>query len=75
VNESLSKPLIFRLIALGLTNEAIAERMKLSPSTIRHRVAQILDKLGVANRTEFATKFLSKRCSEFEMILPNSVVR
>ncbi|MBD2359703.1 response regulator transcription factor [Anabaena minutissima FACHB-250] len=39
-------------MALGLSNEAIAQQMKLSPSTIRHHVRQVLNKLGVTNRTE-----------------------
>lgn len=47
---------VLRLLALGLTNEAIAQRMQLSPSTIRHHVSQVLNKLGVTNRTEAATR-------------------
>ncbi|WP_414570953.1 response regulator [Nostoc sp. CCY 9925] len=46
---------VLALLASGLTNEAIAQRMKLSPSTIRHHVSQVLHKLGVTNRTEAAT--------------------
>ncbi|WP_414544842.1 response regulator [Nostoc sp. CCY0012] len=46
---------VLALLALGLSNEAIAQRMKLSPSTIRHHVSQVLNKLGVINRTEAAT--------------------
>ncbi|MEH2107926.1 response regulator transcription factor [Nostoc sp.] len=46
---------VLALLALGLSNEAIAKRMKLSPSTIRHHVSQVLNKLGVTNRTEAAT--------------------
>lgn len=53
---------VLELIALGLSNEAIAQRMKLSPSTIRHHVSQVLNKLGVANRTEAATRALRVRC-------------
>ena len=47
---------VLALLALGLTNDAIAQRMKLSPSTVRHHVSQVLSRLGVTNRTEAATK-------------------
>lgn len=50
---------VLELIALGLTNEAIAERMRLSPPTIRHHVTHILNRLGVANRTEAATRLFA----------------
>jgi NarL family two-component system response regulator LiaR len=46
---------VLALLSLGLTNEAIAHKLKISPSTIRHHVTQILNKLGVENRTEAAT--------------------
>ncbi|MDF2387720.1 response regulator transcription factor [Nostoc ellipsosporum NOK] len=51
---------VLELIALGLTNEAIAERMRLSPSTIRHHITHILSRLGVANRTEAATRLFAE---------------
>jgi two-component system, NarL family, response regulator LiaR len=53
---------VLELITLGLTNDAIAQRMKLSPSTIRNHVTQILNKLGVDNRTEAATTAVRVRC-------------
>jgi NarL family two-component system response regulator LiaR len=34
------------LLSLGLTNEAIALKLKISPSTIRHHVTQILQNWG-----------------------------
>ncbi|MBD2360766.1 response regulator transcription factor [Anabaena minutissima FACHB-250] len=52
---------VLALLALGLSNEAIAQRMKLSPSTIRHHVSQVLNKLGVTNRTEAATRAVQVR--------------
>ncbi|MEH2158530.1 response regulator transcription factor [Nostoc sp.] len=53
---------VLALLALGLSNEAIAKRMKLSPSTIRHHVSQVLNKLGVTNRTEAATTAMRVGC-------------
>ena len=53
---------VLALLALGLSNEAIAQRMKLSPSTIRHHVTQVLNKLGVTNRTAAATRALQVGC-------------
>jgi two-component system, NarL family, response regulator LiaR len=42
--------------------EAIAQKLKISPSTIRHHVTQILNKLGVENRTEAATTAVRVGC-------------
>ncbi|MEH2152471.1 response regulator transcription factor [Nostoc sp.] len=53
---------VLALLALGLSNEAITKRMKLSPSTIRHHVSQVLNKLGVTNRTEAATTAVRVGC-------------
>jgi DNA-binding NarL/FixJ family response regulator len=53
---------VLTLLALGLSNEAIAQRMKLSPSTIRHHVSQVLNKLGATNRTEAATRAVRVGC-------------
>jgi DNA-binding NarL/FixJ family response regulator len=43
---------VLALVAEGLTNRAIAERLVLSPKTIRNHVSNILGKLQVADRTE-----------------------
>jgi DNA-binding NarL/FixJ family response regulator len=43
---------ILELIAAGLTNAAIADRLYLSPKTVGNRVGEIFDKLGAANRNE-----------------------
>ncbi|MBD2676288.1 response regulator transcription factor [Nostoc paludosum FACHB-159] len=53
---------VLTLLALGLSNEEIAQRMKLSPSTIRHHVSQVLNKLGATNRTEAATRAVRVGC-------------
>ena len=45
---------VLELLAQGLSNEAIAEQIAVSPSTVRHHVSQLLSKLGAVNRTEAA---------------------
>lgn len=47
---------ILRLIAKGLTNAAIAERLSLSPKTVRNQVSVVLGKLQVADRGEAIVK-------------------
>ena len=43
---------ILRLIATGLRTGAIAERLHVSPATVRNHVQHIFDKLGAHNRLE-----------------------
>jgi DNA-binding NarL/FixJ family response regulator len=43
---------VLELLAEGLANKAIAERLAISDQTVKFHVAAILGKLGVANRTE-----------------------
>ena len=43
---------VLELLAEGLANKAIAERLGISDQTVKFHVAGILGKLGVANRTE-----------------------
>jgi DNA-binding NarL/FixJ family response regulator len=43
---------ILSLVAQGLTNTAIAERLILSPKTVRNQVSIILSKLQVADRAQ-----------------------
>jgi DNA-binding NarL/FixJ family response regulator len=45
---------ILRLIARGLSNADISERLYLSEGTVRNHVSAILAKLGVADRTQAA---------------------
>jgi DNA-binding NarL/FixJ family response regulator len=45
---------VLRLIAEGLTNQEIAERLIVSPTTIKSHVQNILQKLGASDRTQAA---------------------
>jgi membrane protein implicated in regulation of membrane protease activity/DNA-binding CsgD family transcriptional regulator len=45
---------VLHLVALGMSNAEIAERLVLSPRTVHHHVSHILDKMGVDNRVEAA---------------------
>jgi DNA-binding CsgD family transcriptional regulator len=42
---------ILELVAVGLTNAAIAERLWISPGTVKKHLDNVYAKLGVANRT------------------------
>jgi NarL family two-component system response regulator LiaR len=46
---------VLALLVEGLNNTQIAEKLVVSPSTIKSHVSHILSKLGVASRTEAAT--------------------
>lgn len=46
---------VLRLIARGCDNRAIADRLYVSPSTVKNHVSRVLDKLGVDNRVQAAT--------------------
>ena len=45
---------VLALIAQGLSNEEIAERLVISPATARHHVSACIQKLDAANRAEAA---------------------
>jgi NarL family two-component system response regulator LiaR len=45
---------VLRLVAQGLSNQEIADRMVVSERTVRTHVSNILDKLHLANRTQAA---------------------
>lgn len=46
---------VLALMVVGLNNTQIAEKLVVSPSTIKSHVSNILSKLGVASRTEAVT--------------------
>ena len=45
---------VLRLISMGMTNQAVAEELVISPGTVARHVANILSKTNSANRTEAA---------------------
>jgi LuxR family maltose regulon positive regulatory protein len=47
---------VLRLLAEGLTNRQIAQRLHLSPNTIRIHTSSIYGKLGVENRTQAVSR-------------------
>ena len=52
---------VVTLLAEGLTNREIAERLRLTENTIKNYMYHIFDKLGVSNRTELILHALSHR--------------
>ncbi len=46
---------VLRLVALGATNPIIADELEISRATVAQHVANILNKLGLANRTQAAS--------------------
>lgn len=52
---------IASLVAAGLTNRTIAERLVISPKTVEHHVSRILDKLDLRSRAEAAAFIASGR--------------
>lgn len=43
-------------LTLGLPNKEIAERMQISPLTVKSHLEQLMDKTGIHSRTELAVK-------------------
>lgn len=51
---------VVRLIAEGLSNRQIAERLFLSNGTVRNHISAILEKTGLEHRTQLAVMWLRK---------------
>lgn len=50
---------LLQLIAEGLSNKAVAEKLYISENTVKYHLKKILQKLGVQNRTEAVAYALS----------------
>ena len=50
------------LVAEGLSNKELAERLFLSEGTVRNYISNILDKLKLRDRTQLAVYYLKKNC-------------
>jgi NarL family two-component system response regulator LiaR len=57
---------VIRLIAEGLSNQEIAERLVISERTVRTHVTNILGKLHLANRTQAALYALREGLTDAE---------
>jgi NarL family two-component system response regulator LiaR len=57
---------VLRQIAFGLTNREIAERLFVSEETIKSHVGRILDKLGLAHRTQLVAYALKHGLVQLE---------
>jgi NarL family two-component system response regulator LiaR len=57
---------VLKLVALGLSNQGIAEELVISERTVRTHVSHILDKLHLANRTQAALYALREGLAELE---------
>jgi predicted ATPase/DNA-binding CsgD family transcriptional regulator len=62
VNNALTNPLsdreleVLRLLAAGLSNREIAERLVVAESTIKKHITHIYDKIGVTSRTQMIVR-------------------
>jgi DNA-binding CsgD family transcriptional regulator len=54
---------VLELVGAGLTNAAIAERLWISPGTVKKHLDNIYAKLGVANRTQAAARASTSRAA------------
>lgn len=49
------------LVARGLTNRAIADRLCVSPETVKHHLSTIMDRIGVPKRGGWNSRVLLAR--------------
>ncbi len=61
---------ILKLIASGLSNKLIADRLDVTESTIKHHVAALLTKLSAEDRTHAVTIALERNIIDLEDVRP-----
>lgn len=54
---------VMAMVAVGLSNKEIGQRLNKSELTVKNQVAKILFKLGALNRTEAAAIYILRRCN------------
>jgi NarL family two-component system response regulator LiaR len=52
---------VLRPLTQGLKNKQIAEELKISESTVKKHIANIITKLGVGSRTEAVARALKEK--------------
>jgi NarL family two-component system response regulator LiaR len=57
---------VLKLVARGLTNQVIAQRLRVSEGTVRFHVGNVLGKLGLENRTQAALYALREGLASLE---------
>jgi DNA-binding NarL/FixJ family response regulator len=55
---------VIRMVCEGLNNKEIAERLSISPLTVRHHLSSIYRKLGVASRLKLVIYAYNNGLSE-----------
>ncbi|GAC1316005.1 MAG: hypothetical protein NVSMB2_08370 [Chloroflexota bacterium] len=55
---------VAQLVAAGLTNDEIAQRLVLTPGTVANHVAHILGKERLRSRVQLAARFASKASTQ-----------
>ena len=65
---------ILQLVALGKTNQEIADDLVLSERTVRTHITNILAKLGLSNRTQAALYALREGIAHIQYTLPDNPI-